>query len=169
MFFSHIITQENERTSQVVAEINKSESGQEDSDLLKDNEISNSNNTLNVVIEPIDLEGFDSTGDSMIVEEVIKVSMPTEPEKPENTPPDHKPETTDDITNTDKEPQYNKEDTVYVPEQKPIQVEKPSAQSNPVPSSENPFLQNNIPSNGDGGEIKIDDVSDYVPGTGDKF
>lgn len=164
-----IISQENEGTSQVVAEINKSGSGQEDSDLLKDNEISNSNNTINVVVEPIDSEGFDSTGDSMIVEEVIEVSMPTEPKKPENTPPDHKPETTDDITDIEKEPQYNEEDTVYVPELKPIQVETPSEPSNLVPPSENPFLQNNIPSNGDGGEIKIDDVSDYVPGTGDKF
>jgi len=115
-----------------------------------------------------------------VTEEEIKEVMPTEPKKPDNTPPEEKPETSGDIEDMTTEPEYTEEEVIYVPDESeevdPVieQITEPDfnngdEENNLVPDSENPFLQDNIPNNGDGGEMKGEDYSDYIPGTGDKF
>ena len=117
----------------------------------------------------------DSVGDAggteaeVIVIETIEEPVAEEPVKPEDTPPEEQPETDDDLTNPDVVPEYEEEEVTYTPE---VEEEEPVEEvrgSNQVPDSENPFLQDDIPSNGDGGEVEVDDVTDYEPGTGDKF
>lgn len=113
--------------------------------------------------------------DNKVEKEVIEEPLPKEPEKPKSTPPEKKPQTKDDVEDITKEPEYDKEEVIYIPEEKEEPqtekdpVPKDNEEDNLVPESENPFLQDNIPNNGDGGEMKLDDVTDHVPGTGDKF
>lgn len=105
-------------------------------------------------------------------EVTIDVPLPTEPEKPETNPPDHKPQTKDDLQDTSKVPEYSEEETTYIPEETqpiPEANNNQSGSSNLVPDTENPFLQNNIPVNGDGGEMNGEDLGDGEWGTGDKF
>jgi len=115
--------------------------------------------------------------DHKVEKEVIKEPLPKEPEKPKNIPPEKKPQTKDDVEDMAKEPEYDKEEIIYIPEEKeepktkneskPNDTEK----SNLVPDSQNPFLQADIPSNGNGGEMKGEDYyEEGVPaGQGDKF
>ncbi|WP_202708503.1 DUF6550 family protein [Sporosalibacterium faouarense] len=111
----------------------------------------------------------------------IEEPMPEPPEKPELEAPKDKPETNDDLEDMDNVPEYNEEDLVIEPEEvvvvnetekttEPESVvieEEQSSESNLVPPSENPFAN---PANaGNPKEIDGSDLSDYVPGTGDKF
>jgi hypothetical protein len=119
----------------------------------------------------------DSVGDrggteaEMIVIETIEEPVAEEPEKPEETPPEELPKTDDDLTNPDVVPEYDETEVTYTPE---VEEEEPVEEvrgTNQVPDSENPFLQDDIPSNGDGGE---EQGSDYYQdgnqaGEGDKF
>jgi hypothetical protein len=122
--------------------------------------------------ESSDDDGVSDTGGTeaeVIVVETIEEPVAEEPEKPEETPPEEQPETDDDLTNPDVVPEYDEEEVTYTPE---VEKEEPVEEvrgSNQVPDSENPFLQDDIPSNGDGGEVEVDDVTDFEPGTGDKF
>lgn len=115
--------------------------------------------------------------DNKVEEEIIDEPLPIQPEKPKNTPPKKKPQTKGDVENMTKEPEYNEEEITYIPEA----IEEPkitnefdnnySEESNLVPDSENPFLQDNIPNNGDGGEMLGKDYYEngVVAGQGDKF
>ncbi|MEA1974839.1 MAG: DUF6550 family protein [Bacillota bacterium] len=118
--------------------------------------------------------------DVKVTEEEIKEPIPTKPKKPDNTPPEQKPETSDNVKDMTKEPEYEEEEVVYVLDEleeadlATEEVTDPNQnsadeESNLVPDSENPFLQDNIPNNGDGGFQDSSDYSDHVPGTGDKF
>jgi len=122
-----------------------------------------------VVVELIELEGKETNGHGKVEVKKIEEPMAIEPEKPDSSPPDHNPETNDDFKDTEKEPKYSEEETTYIPEQEPQPNEEPSEPSNLVPASENPFLQDNIPSNGDGGEVQGEDLGEGEWGTGDKF
>jgi hypothetical protein len=131
-------------------------------------------NSESVIVEPITtdpVDGNDSSGTTAdtTVEENIDEPMAEEPEKPELTPPEEQPETIDDLTNPDVVPDYEEEEITYTPEPEPDEPQDEVRGSNLVPDSENPFLQDDIPSNGDGGEVDVEDVSEYEPGTGDKF
>lgn len=112
---------------------------------------------------------------------VIDEPMPEPPEKPELEAPKDKPETNDDIENMDNVPEYKEEDLVIEPEEvvvvnetektteseSVVNEEEQESKSNLVPPSENPFAN---PANaGNPKEIDGSDLSDYVPGTGDKF
>jgi len=118
----------------------------------------------------------DSVGDTggieaeVIVVETIEEPVAEEPDKPEETPPEEQPETDDDLTNPDVVPEYDEEEVTYTPE---VEEEEPVDEvrgSNQVPDSENPFLQDDIPSNGDMGEMKGEDYDEGAPsGEGDKF
>ncbi len=128
-----------------------------------------------VQVEAIEVPESNANSDSKVQEETIDEPMPVEPEKPVSTSPSHTPQTTDNIENTDKVPEYSEEETSYtseelVEEEKPVATET-NEESNLVPDSQNPFLQPNIPSNGDGGEMKGSDYyQDGVSaGEGDKF
>ncbi|WFD10866.1 hypothetical protein [Tepidibacter hydrothermalis] len=113
--------------------------------------------------------------DHKVEKEVIKEPLSKEPEKPQNTPPEKKPQTKDDVEDMIKEPEYEKEEVIYIPEDKEepkMKIESKTndtEKSNLVPDSQNPFLQEDIPSNGDGGKIKGSDLGDGEWGTGDKF
>lgn len=113
--------------------------------------------------------------DNKVEKEVIEEPLPKEPEKPKSTPPEKKPQTKDGVEDMTKEPEYDEEEVIYIPEEKEEpQTEKDPApkdneEDNLVPESENPFLQDNIPNNGDGGEMKGEDLGDGEWGTGDKF
>lgn len=124
-----------------------------------------------VVVEVIEVD--DNTGTEVSVIEVEEIEEPIaeEPDKPEQTPPDEIPETTDNLTNPDVVPEYDEEETTYVPDPEPEEPQDEVRGSNLVPDSENPFLQDDIPSNGEGGEIQGEDLyQDGVPaGEGDKF
>ena len=111
----------------------------------------------------------------------IEEPMPEPPEKPELETPKDKPETNDDLEDMDNVPEYNEEDLVIEPEEvvvvnetekttEPESVvieEEQASESNLVPPSENPFAN---PANaGNPKEVDGSDLSDYVPGTGDKF
>lgn len=112
-----------------------------------------------------------------VEEEIIEEPLPIEPEKPKNMPPKKKPQTKDDVEDMTKEPEYRKEEITYIPEA----IEEPkitnkfdnnySEESNLVPDSQNPFLQDNIPNNGDGGEMLGKDYYEngVAAGQGDKF
>lgn len=112
--------------------------------------------------------------DHKVEKEVIQEPLSKEPEKPENIPPEKKPKTKDDVEDMTKEPEYDKEEVTYIPEEKEPKTNYESTsndteKSNLVPDSENPFLQDNIPGNGDGGFQDSLEYSNHVPGTGDKF
>jgi hypothetical protein len=117
----------------------------------------------------------DGVGDTSVTDveviavETIEEPVAEEPKKPEETPPEEQPETDDDLTNSDVVPEYDEEEVTYTPE---VEEEEPVEEvrgSNQVPDSENPFLQDDIPSNGDGGEMNGEDYGDGEWGTGDKF
>lgn len=108
----------------------------------------------------------------------IEEPLPEEPEKPELEAPEETPVPVDDLNNMDTEPQYDEEDVVIeseevivvadeeedvIPEPEVSEEEK----SDLVPASENPFA--NPENAGNPTEIDGSDISDYVPGTGDKF
>jgi hypothetical protein len=124
-----------------------------------------------IEVEPIDINENHDTDSSVAESEQIDVKMPVEPEKPDTVPPEYKPVTTDDLTNLDKEPEYVEEDITYIPEPEHEEPSNEPIGTYTVPDSENPFLQDNIPSNGDGGEIQGEDLyQDGIPaGDGDKF
>jgi hypothetical protein len=133
-----------------------------------------------VEVPEIKIEEPKKEENSKVTEEEIKEVMPTEPKKPDNTPPEEKPETSGDVEDMTNEPEYTEEEVIYVPDDSeevdPVieQITEPDfnngdEENNLVPDSENPFLQDNIPNNGDGGFQDSLDYSDYVPGTGDKF
>ncbi|MBM7562495.1 DUF6550 family protein [Fusibacter tunisiensis] len=85
-------------------------------------------------------------------EEVVSIDepLPEPPEKPELEAPEDKPETTDDLEDMDKVPEYNEEDLVVETEEVVV-VNEPQestetepivgdeVESNLVPPSENPF------------------------------
>ncbi len=124
-----------------------------------------------IIVEPIDVDENTNTEINVADVEEIDVPVSEEPVKPETTSPEEIPETSDDLTDPDHVPEYDEEETTYVPEPEPeIEVDEVRG-SNLVPDSENPFLQDDIPSNGDGGEIQGEDLyQDGVPaGEGDKF
>jgi outer membrane biosynthesis protein TonB len=137
-------------------------------------------NTVTVVVSEIKEDVVTKDIDNKVEAEIIEEPLPTEPEKPKNTPPEKKPQTKNDVEDMTKEPEYEKEEVIYISDEtekdtlvseqttKPNQNDR-DEESNQVSDSENPFLQDNIPNNGDGGEIKFDDVTEHVPGTGDKF
>lgn len=132
----------------------------------------NEDEVVDVVTDESDDDG---TGDTSVIEaevivvETIEEPVAEEPEKPEETPPEEQPETDDDLTNPDVVPEYDEEEVTYTPE---VEEEEPVEEvrgTNQVPDSENPFLQDDIPSNGDGGEMNGEDYGDGEWGTGDKF
>jgi hypothetical protein len=113
-------------------------------------------------------------------EEVVSIEeqMPEPPEKPELEAPEGKPESTDNLEDMDKVPEYNEEDLVVETEEvvvvnepqestEPEPMVEDRGESNLVPPSENPFAN---PANAvNAEEIDGSELSDYVPGTGDKF
>lgn len=113
-------------------------------------------------------------------EEVVSIDepLPEPPEKPELDAPEDKPETTDDLEDMDNVPEYNEEDLVVETEEvvvvnepqeltEPEPIVEDEGESNLVPPSENPFAN---PANAiNVEEIDGSELSDYVPGTGDKF
>lgn len=113
-------------------------------------------------------------------EEIVSIEepMPEPPEKPELEAPKDKPETNDDLEDMENVPEYNEEDLVVEPEEvvvvnepqestEPEPVVEEEGESNLVPPSENPFLNPDNAVNAE--EIDGSEISDYVPGTGDKF
>jgi hypothetical protein len=113
-------------------------------------------------------------------EEVVSIDepLPEPPEKPELDAPEDKPETTDDLEDMDNVPEYNEEDLVVETEEvvvvnepqeltEPEPIVEDEGESNLVPPSENPFANPANAVNVD--EIDGSELSDYVPGTGDKF
>ena len=124
-----------------------------------------------VIVESIDIDEDSNAEISVIDVDEIDVPVSEEPEKPDMTPPEEIPETTDDLTDPDNVPEYDVEETTYTPELEVEEMEDEVRGSNLVPDSENPFLQDNIPGNGDGGEMMGEDYyEDGVPsGEGDKF
>lgn len=113
-------------------------------------------------------------------EEIVSIDepLPEPPEKPELEAPEGKPETTDDLEDMDKVPEYNEEDLVVETEEvvvvnetqestEPEPVVEEEYESNLVPPSENPFFN---PDNA-AKPIELDgsDFGDGEWGTGDKF
>lgn len=129
----------------------------------------NQEDSDNVAVEQIVVDDNTDTEISVIEVEEVDEPIAEEPDKPEQTPPEEIPETIDDLTDPDKVPEYEEEETTYVSEPEPEELQEIVRGSNQVPDSENPFLQDNIPSSGDSGEVYVDDISEYEPGTGDKF
>lgn len=125
-----------------------------------------------VEVQPIDDSDLNVITDSEVQEDTIEEPMPTAPEIPESTPPSKTPQTSDNLENKDQIPTYSEEETTFTPEvtelEEPV-VSEEQETSNLVPDAQNPFLQNNIPSNGDSGEMNGSDLGDGVWGTGDKF
>ena len=108
----------------------------------------------------------------------IEEPMPEPPEKPELEAPEDKPETNDDLEDMENVPEYNEEDLIVEPEEvvvviepqestEPERVVEEEGESTLVPPSENPFLNPDNAVNAE--EIDGSELSDYVPGTGDKF
>jgi len=108
----------------------------------------------------------------------IEEPLPEEPEKPELEAPEEKPVSEDDLSNMDTEPQYDDEDVVIESEEVIVVADdeedvtpepevSEEKQSDLVPASENPFA--NPENAGNPTEIDGSDISDYVPGKGDKF
>lgn len=123
-----------------------------------------------VTVEPIEVDGGAESDLEVVVEEKIEVTIVEEPDKPDLTPPEEQPETTDDLTDPDNIPDYDEDEVTYTPEPEIEEPEDEVRGSNLVPDSENPFLQDNIPSNGDMGEMKGEDYDEGAPsGEGDKF
>lgn len=100
---------------------------------------------------------------------IIAIPLPEVPTRPDNEEPDYNPVTVDDITDLENEPGYNEDQTIYIPEPDTEPEEQGNEPSNLVPDSENPFLQDNIPENGDGGEFNGEDLGDGEWGAGDMF
>lgn len=125
------------------------------------------------LIAPEITEAADITAvaESKIIEESIEVPMAGEPEKPSLPAPTDKPQTDDDLSDLTHEPSYSADEIVYAPEEtiEPEMPEESVVDSNLVPDSENPFLRDDIPTNGNTGAVYLEDITDYVPGTGDKF
>jgi len=127
-----------------------------------------------VEVQPIDDSDLILITDSEVQEDTIEEPMPTAPEIPKSTPPAQTPQTSDNLENKDQIPTYSEEETNFTPEvtelEEPV-VSKEQEPSNLVPDAQNPFLQNNIPSNGDSGEMNGSDYYENgVPaGEGDKF
>lgn len=167
-----------EEASLTVAELNYSEDGigdvDENPDVSKvkaEVEVINADieEASKIVVEPIDADKDVNSEIVSFEKEEIEVPVVEKPDKPDSTPPEQKPETTHDLTNPDNEPEYKEEETIYVPElEQEVEYEEVRG-SNKVPDSENPFLQGNIPSDGEGGAVDVEDISEYEPGTGDKF
>ena len=135
-----------------------------------------------ITVEALEIKTDTTTcnEDSKVGDVTIDEPMAKEPEKPDNSPPEEKPQTSDNVEDMTKEPEYKEGETFYIPKESEEvdPVAEPTTESNQnsgdegsglVPDSENPFLQENIPSNAIGGERKIEEISDHVPGTGDKF
>ena len=108
----------------------------------------------------------------------IEEPLPEEPEKPELEAPEETPVPVDDLNNMDTEPQYDEEAVIIESEEVIVVVDEDEnvtpepevseeEQSDLVPASENPFA--NPENAGNATEIDGSDISDYVPGTGDKF
>ncbi|MGV8146776.1 MAG: DUF6550 family protein [Alkaliphilus sp.] len=151
----------------------------------KENYNKHEENTNTVEVAKIELEQTSENPSNKVEKVVINEPMPVVPDKPENKPPTHTPQTNSDLGNPDEKPVYAEEEVVYVPE--PVEesqtVEETTSsgenqqaanngESGLVPDSENPFLQANIPDNsflGISGGVKFEDITDYVPGTGEKF
>lgn len=125
-----------------------------------------------VEVQPIDDSDLKLITDSEVHEDNIEEPMPTVPEVPESTPPAQTPQTSDNLENKEQMPTYIEEETTFTPEvtelEEPV-VSEEQEPSNLVPDAQNPFLQNNIPSNGDSGEMNGSDLGDGAWGTGDKF
>jgi len=154
------VLSENQEDTLVVEEIEKSE------ELKKVVEVPKIQNTETKVIE--DNEKVVS----------IEEPMPEPPEKPELEAPEDKPETNDDLEDMENVPEYNEEDLIVEPEEvvvviepqestEPERVVEEEGESTLVPPSENPFLNPDNAVNAE--EIDGSELSDYVPGTGDKF
>ena len=124
-----------------------------------------------ITVEPIEVDGGTESDLEVIVEENIEVTIVEEPEKPDLTPPEEQPETTDDLTDPNNVPEYDEDETTYTPEPEAEEPEDEVRGSNLVPDSENPFLQDDIPSNGEGGEQQGSDFYEdgNKAGEGDKF
>jgi hypothetical protein len=110
-------------------------------------------------------------------EVVIEEPMPTPPKQPELEAPTEKPTTDADLEDMDTLPTYKEEETRvetdevvrHEPEEDIIESEPVQEESDSqlVPPSENPFL--NLEQDVEPIEVDMSDISDYVPGTGDKF
>ncbi|VDN47287.1 conserved protein of unknown function [Petrocella atlantisensis] len=123
-----------------------------------------------VNVESINIEEDSNTEISLVDIEEVDVPISEEPEKPNLTPPEVVPETKDDLTDPDKVPEYDEEETTYTPEPEAEEVADEVRGTNLVPDSENPFLQDDIPSNGNMGEMMGKDYDEGAPsGEGDKF
>lgn len=123
-------------------------------------------------VEPIDVDVNQSKESDELESVTIEVPMPVVPVKPDLAQPEQKPETSDDLTNAEQQPEYKEEQITFITEPEPTVVEADVPRGTYlVPDSENPFLQENIPSNGDGGEqLGSDFYQDGNPaGEGDKF
>lgn len=127
-----------------------------------------------VEVQPINASDLKVITDSEVQEDAIEEPMPTAPEIPKSTPPAQAPQTSDNLENKDQIPTYSEEETTFTPEvtelEEPV-VSEEQEPSNLVPDAQNPFLQNNIPNNGDKGEMNGSDYYENgVPaGEGDKF
>jgi hypothetical protein len=107
---------------------------------------------------------------------VINEPLPTPPAKPELEAPESKPQTNDNLEDMDNMPKYAEEELVIetgeaiiVSEENKVAepIEEQPAGSSLVPPSENPFAN---PANAvNPVEIDGSELSDYIPGTGDKF
>lgn len=152
---------------------------QKDAEYVSVETIKQSNQANNVVVPEIKPSPQMNIEDTKEEQVVIEVPMPLEPEKPELEAPDTKPETNDNLNDPIKVPSYNDKvvvkegEKVTVPEENKInELVKDSEEAKPsesklVPPSENPFAN---PANvGKPIEVKSEDISDHVPGTGDKF
>ena len=152
---------------------------QKDAEYVSVETIKQSNQANNVVVPEIKPSPQMNIEDTKEEQVVIEVPMPLEPEKPELEAPDTKPETNDNLNDPTKVPTYNDKvvvkegEKVIVPEENKInELVKDSEEAKPsesklVPPSENPFAN---PANvGKPIEVKSEDISDHVPGTGDKF
>lgn len=152
---------------------------QKDAEYVSVETIKQSNQANNVVVPEIEPSPQINIEDTKEEQVVIEVPMPLEPEKPELEAPDTKPETNDNLNDPTKVPTYNDKvvvkegEKVTVPEENKInELVKDSEEAKPsesklVPPSENPFAN---PANvGKPIEVKSEDISDRIPGTGDKF
>lgn len=152
---------------------------QKDAEYVSVETIKQSNQANNVVVPEIKPSPQMNIEDTKEEQVVIEVPMPLEPEKPELEAPDTKPETNDILNDPTKVPTYNDKvvvkegEKVTEPEEnKTNELVKDNEEAKPSESklvlpSENPFAN---PANvGKPIEVKSEDISDHVPGTGDKF
>ena len=118
--------------------------------------------------------------DSKVDDVTIDEPIAKEPEKPENTLPEEKPQTSDNVEDMTIEPEYKEGKTIYVPKESEEvdPVSEPTTESNQnsvdegsglVPDSENPFA--NTDNVGVPEEVNGEDYYENgVPaGQGDKF